>query len=106
MSKEIIRSIKEAERQAGVIRAEAEMSAKERIRVATADGEALVALTEKTAKERNGEKLTLTRTKAEELLAATEIEANAEREALREQSAERIKDAVRDVIGGLFESCQ
>ncbi len=106
MSKEIIRSIQDAERQADGIRANAEASAKERIRVAISDGEALVALTEKEANANNREKLALTRKKAEELLEATASEAAIEQEVLREQSAERIKDAVRDVIGGLFASCQ
>jgi 3-methyladenine DNA glycosylase AlkD len=54
----------------------------------------------------NREKLELTQRKADELLQETRAEAQKEEEILREKSSDRMRDAVRMIIGGLFEKCQ
>ena len=106
MSKEIILKIKETEAQAAAIRAEGNERAKEILRLAEAEGAKLCEDTERHAMAENREKLTLTRKKADELLQKTRADAAKETVLLRENSSDRMRDAVRMIIGGLFEKCQ
>ncbi len=106
MSKEIITKIKETETEAAAIRADGAERAKEILRLAEANGARLCEETEKRAAAENREKLTLTRKRAEELLQRTRADAAKETVLLRENSNDRMRDAVRMIIGGLFEKCQ
>ena len=106
MSKEIIVKIKETEAEAAAIRAEGADRAKEILRLAEAEGARLCEETERQATTENREKLTLTRQKIDQLLGATRADAAKESITLRENSTDRMRDAVRMIIGGLFEKCQ
>ena len=106
MSKEAIKRIKDAEAEADQIRKEGADRAKERIRVAEEEGARLCRETEERAVLENREKLELTRKKAEELLARTRTQAQAEAAYMRAEGDERMRDAVRMIVGGLNQAWQ
>ena len=106
MSKEAIRKIREAEAEAARIRRDGAEEAKELLRAAEAEGARLCEEAEATAVSENRKKLDLTREKAEELLVKTGIDAKAETARMRISGEDRMRDAVRMIIGGLYEKCQ
>ena len=106
MSKEIIAKIRETEEEAAKIRKNGSERAKEILRLAEAEGARLCEAVERDRGAENREKLELTQRKADELLQETRAEAQKEEEILREKSSDRMRDAVRMIIGGLFEKCQ
>ena len=106
MSKEIIAKIRETEEEAAKIRKNGSERAKEILRLAEAEGARLCEEAERDRGAENREKLELTQRKADELLQETRAEAQTEEEILREKSSDRMRDAVRMIIGGLFEKCQ
>lgn len=106
MSKEVILKIKEAEAEAARIRAEAAQEAKARIHHAEQMGAVFCERMEQEATAENAEKLRLTAKKAEEHLARTAEEAQAESDALLTAGEPYLADAVRMIIGGIFEKCQ
>ena len=106
MSKEIIAKIRETEEEAAKIRKNGSERAKEILRLAEAEGARLCEEAERDRGAENREKLELTQRKADELLQETRAEAQKEEEILREKSSDRMRDAVRMIIGGLFEKCQ
>ena len=106
MSKEVILKIKEAEAEAARIRSDAAKEAKGRIHHAEQMGALFCERMEQEATAENAEKLRLTAKKAEELLARTKQEAEAETDALLAAGEPYLADAVRMIIGGVFEKCQ
>ncbi len=106
MSKEVILKIKQTEAEAEKIRSDASDRAKEKLRNAEVLGMALCEKAENDAVRENAEKLRLTREKAEELLERSRQEAQKEKDRLRAQGAPYMGDAVRLIIGGIFEKCQ
>ena len=106
MSKEIIAKIRETEEEAAKIRKNGSERAKEILRLAEAEGARLCETAERDRGAENREKLELTQRRADELLQETRAEAQKEEEILREKSSDRMRDAVRMIIGGLFEKCQ
>lgn len=106
MSKEIIAKIRETEEEAAKIRKNGSERAKEILRLAEAEGARLCEEAERGRGAENREKLELTQRRADELLQETRAEAQKEEEILREKSSDRMRDAVRMIIGGLFEKCQ
>lgn len=106
MSKEMILKIQKAEADAQKIRMEASEQAKERIRQAETDGKMLCREAEAEAIRINEEKLRLTREKADELLARSRREAQAQAKLLLKAGEPYVKDAVKMIIGGIMEQCQ
>lgn len=106
LSKEIIVKIKETEQEAADIRKDGAERAREILRLAEEKGARLCEETERERSAENRQKLELTQKKADELLQKTREDAQKEEEILRETSSDRLRDAVRMIIGGLFEKCQ
>ena len=106
MSKEMILKIQNAEAEAQKIRMEALDQVKEKIRRAEADGKNLCRQAQADATRTNEEKLQLTREKAEELLARSRREAEAQAKLLLKAGEPYVKDAVKMIIGGVMEQCQ
>ena len=106
MSKEAIRKIREAEAEADLIRKNGVERAKEKLRLAEMEGVRLCEQTEANATRENRKKLELTEKKAEELLEKTRADARSEAAKMREAGEDRMRDAVRMIIGGLYETCQ
>lgn len=106
MSKEAILKIKEAEAEAERIRENAAAEAKERVRRAEKEGKQLLACTEEEALRVNAERLALTRKRADELLEQSHKDAEAEAQKICADSDERMDDAVRLIVEGVFEQCQ
>ena len=106
MSKEVILKIRDAETEAARIRAEAAQEAKSRIHHAEQMGAVFCERMEQEATAENAEKLRLTAQKADELLSRTKQEAKAESDALLAAGETYLADAVRMIIGGIFETCQ
>ena len=106
MSKEIIVKIKETEQEAANIRKNGTDRAREILRLAEEKSARLCEETERERSAENRQKLELTQKKADELLQKTREDAQKEEEILRETSSDRLRDAVRMIIGGLFEKCQ
>lgn len=106
MSKETIMRIKNAEAQAEQIRADATDEARERIRNAELAASVLCEQAANEAADRNAEKLRLTRQRADEVLAKSRKDAQKEADMLAKASAPYMGDAVRLIIGGIFEKCQ
>ena len=55
---------------------------------------------------KNAERLRLTEQKANELLERSRKSAQGEAEALRREASPKMAEAVRLIIGGIFEACQ
>ena len=106
LSKDAIRKIREAEAEAAEIRARGAERAKEILRAAEEKGARLCAEAEEQAVRENRQKLDLTRQKAEELLEKTREEARTEAAEIRQAGEDRTRDAVRMIVGGLYELCQ
>jgi vacuolar-type H+-ATPase subunit H len=106
LSKEIIVKIKETEQEAANIRKNGTDRAREILRLAEEKSARLCEETERERSAENRQKLELTQKKADELLQKTREDAQKEEEILREASSDRLRDAVRMIIGGLFEKCQ
>ena len=106
MSKEMILKIQNAEAEAQKIRMEALEQAKERIRHAENEGKMLCRKAEAESIRINEEKLKLTREKADELLARSRREAEAQAKLLLKAGEPYVKDAVKMIIGGMMEQCQ
>lgn len=106
MSKEMILKIQNAEAEAQKIRMEASEQAKERIRHAETAGKLLCRKAEAEAIRINEEKLQLTREKADDLLARSRREAEAQAKLLMKAGEPYVKDAVKMIIGGIMEQCQ
>ena len=106
MSKETIMRIKNAEAQAEAIRADATEEARERIRTAEQAAALLCEQAANTAEDKNAQKLRLTKERADEVLKMSRADAEKEADALRKASAPYMGDAVRLIIGGIFEKCQ
>ncbi len=106
MSKEAIKRIKEAETEADRIRKEGAERAKEKLRLAEEEGARLCKETEERAIRENREKLEMTQKKADELLARTETQARAAAAKMRADGEDRMRDAVRMIVGGLNQKWQ
>ena len=106
MSKEAIKRIRDAEAEAEQIRKAGAEQAKEILRVAEEQGARLCSETEERAIRENREKLDLTQKKAEELLDRTHVAANADALKMRADGEDRMHDAVRMIVGGLYQKCQ
>ena len=106
MSKEIILKTKEAEAVAERIRADAAKEASERIRRAEEEGKLLCERAEAEAEAENARKLALTREKADELLCTARRDAQKEVERMLAVADPYVADAVRMIIGEVFEKCQ
>ena len=106
MSKDAIRKIIEAEAEADRILKAGSERAKEIVRIAKEEGARLCAETEEAAVRENRKKLDMTREKAEELLERTREDAKNEAAEMRAAGEDRMRDAVRMIIGGLYETWQ
>ncbi len=106
MSKDVILKIKAAEEEAAKIRADAENAAKEKVRNAHELGKLLCENTEEEATRVNGEKIRLTSEKADELLKRGREDSTAEAQELTKACMPHMEDAVKAIIGGIFEQCQ
>ena len=106
MSKEAIRKIKDAEAEAKRIREEGAERAREILRIAEEEGARLCEESEGNAIRENRMKLDLTQEKVNDLLEKTQIDAKSEAVRMRLAGEDRMRDAVRMIVGGLYESCQ
>ena len=106
MSKEIIKKIQSAEAEANASRTRATEEAKERIRSAEAEAASLCRRAEAEALSKNAETLRKTRKRADEMMAESRKAAEAEAAVLTESGVPYMGDAVRLIIGGVFEKCQ
>lgn len=106
MSKEMILKIQNAEAEAQRIRLGAAEEAKERIRNAESVGKLLCRQAETQTIQSNEEKLRLTREKADELLARSRREAEAQAKLLMKAGEPYLQDAVKMIVGGIIEKCQ
>ena len=106
MSKEIISKIKEAEAQAQKIRSDAQDEAKNRIRMAEANGKKLCEDTENRIRRQNKEKLDIAKDRANDVLDKAKESFEAEAEAMREAAEFNMREAVRAIIAGVNEQCQ
>ena len=106
MSKDLIEKIKEAEREAEKIRADATEQAKEQIRRAEMEAALFCENFEKEAERENAKKLRLTREKADELLARSAEMAKEEAATVRVAASPYTKEAVRLVTEGVWKLCQ
>lgn len=106
MSKELILKIQSAEAEARQIRLDAAEEAKARIRHAESVGQLLCREAEAEAIQSNEEKLRLTREKADELLARSRREAEAQAKLLMKAGEPYLQDAVKMIVGGVLEKCQ
>jgi hypothetical protein len=106
LSKEAIRKIMEAETAADKIRADAAELAKEKERVAEAEGKRLCKVAEEEALRENKAKLDLIQKKVDEKLAEQKNAADRRVRELYITAEFNMREAVKAIVGDVMDKCQ